>query len=152
MGRVTYADIQQTVDQAWGTLPSMIVSQAIDGDTIELVDGTRVRYIGMNSPELNTGRGTPECLATAAKKANASMVEGKTVVLEHDVDKQDHYGRDLAYVWLDGEMVNEQLVADGYASIDVVAPNIKYAERLQAAEQQARDQKVGLWAAGACAN
>lgn len=150
VGRVTYADVQQTIDQAWGALPATVVSRVIDGDTIELVDGTRVRYIGMDTPELNTGRGTPDCLAVAAKNRNASMVEGKTVVLEYDAEKRDRYGRDLAYVWLDGNMVNERLVQEGYASIFTVAPNVKYAERILAAEKAARAAALGLWAADAC--
>lgn len=151
VGRVTYADVQQTVDQAWGALPSMVVARAIDGDTIELADGTRVRYIGMDTPEMNTGRGTPDCLALAAKNRNAGLVEGKTVVLEYDAEKRDRYGRDLAYVWLDGSMVNEQLLNEGFASIFTVAPNVKYADRLLAAERRARNDELGLWAAGACA-
>lgn len=150
IGRVTYADVQQTVDQAWGALPSTMIERAVDGDTVELVDGTRLRYIGIDTPELNTGRGTPDCLAEEAAKYNASMVEGKTVVLEYDTDKTDKYGRDLAYVWLDGEMVNERLVAAGYATVYTVQPNSRYVDRFLAAERSARNQGLGLWAAGSC--
>lgn len=150
VGRVTYADVQQTVDQAWGSLPSNLVSRVIDGDTIELVDGTRVRYIGIDTPELNSSQGGPECLALEAKKANASMVEGKSVVLEYDLQKTDKYSRDLAYVYVDGSMINERLASDGYAQIMTIAPNVKYADRFLAAEQMARQAAKGLWSDAAC--
>lgn len=152
VGKVTFADVRQTMDQAYGALPATVISRVIDGDTVELVDGTRVRYIGIDTPELGSGRTAPDCLAQEAKKANASMVEGKTVALEYDVTRQDKYGRDLAYVWLDGEMVNERLIKEGYASVLTIPPNVKYTSRFQADERAARQAEVGLWRPGACSS
>ncbi len=85
-----------------------VVSRVIDGDTIELADGITIRYIGVNTPEV----GQPG--AEEATEANRALVEGKKVRLEYDVQKQDKYGRTLAYVYLeDGTFVNAELVKNG---------------------------------------
>jgi len=98
-----------------------IVSRVIDGDTIELTNGITIRYIGINTPEV----GQPG--AEEATEANRALVEGKKVRLEYDVQKQDKYGRTLAYVYLeDGIFVNAELVKQGYAQVATYPPNVKY--------------------------
>lgn len=72
------------------------VSKVIDGDTIELSNGERVRYIGINTPEFRNG--IPDPYAQEAYEANKKLVEGKEVRLELDVQERDKYGRILAYV------------------------------------------------------
>ena len=87
-----------------------VVSRVIDGDTIELIDGIKIRYIGINTPEVNQPGGKE------ATEANRALVEGEKVRLEYDVQQQDKYGRTLAYVSLeDGTFVNAELVKQGYA-------------------------------------
>jgi micrococcal nuclease len=70
------------------------------------------------------------------------------VELELDAQKRDRYGRLLAYVWLDGAMVNWLLVRRGWAVTLSYAPNRRYAPILDAAERQARLERRGLWAVG----
>ena len=121
---------------------SVVVTRVIDGDTIELSDGSRVRYIGIDTPESTTQH---ECFGQAASARNKQLVEGKTVQLEKDVSETDRYGRLLRYVYVDGVMVNEQLVLEGYAQVSTFPPDVKYQNRFLAAQQQAREAGRGLW-------
>ncbi|GIV84639.1 MAG: hypothetical protein KatS3mg052_1646 [Candidatus Roseilinea sp.] len=123
-----------------------VVKRAVDGDTIVVeINGQeyRVRYIGVDAPE-STSR--QECYGKQAAHHNQSLVEGKVVRLERDVNDTDRYGRLLRYVYLpSGEMVNEVLIRDGYALARSFPPDVKYQDRLKAAEREARRQRRGLW-------
>ncbi len=123
-----------------------LVTRVIDGDTIELANGEKVRYIGVDTPELHHPQKEVEYYAREAYEANRRLVEGKRVRLELDVEERDRYGRILAYVYVDDLMVNEWLVANGYARVATFPPNVKYAERFLQLEREARQAKVGLWA------
>jgi micrococcal nuclease len=125
-----------------------VVTRVIDGDTIEVrVNDTRftVRYIGIDAPETR-GTQAQTCLSRQATTANRALVQGKTVRLERDVSEFDAFGRLLRYAYLpDGAMVNESLVKNGFAQTLTYPPDVKYAERLAAAQQQARSAGTGLW-------
>ena len=123
-----------------------LVTRVIDGDTIELANGEKVRYIGVDTPELHHPQKEVEYYAQEAYGANRRLVEGKRVRLELDVEERDRYERILAYVYVDDLMVNEWLVANGYARVATFPPNVKYAERFLQLEREARQAKVGLWA------
>jgi micrococcal nuclease len=116
-----------------------VVTQVIDGDTIEIGGGERVRYIGIDTPEV----GEPYCQEAA--EANRNLVEGKRVRLEKDVEDKDEYGRLLRYVWVDTTMVNAELVRSGYAYSYSYRPNIRYQEYILEVEKEAREQQRGLW-------
>jgi micrococcal nuclease len=123
------------------------VRRVIDGDTIQLTDGRRLRYIGIDTPEL--GHRNPEIrdMAKIAKVQNRILVAGKDLTLEYDVEKRDHYDRLLAYVFLkDRTFVNAELVKQGYALIMSIPPNVKYAELFLRLQQEAREAKRGFWA------
>lgn len=81
------------------------VRRVVDGDTIELSTGQRLRYIGIDTPETNGG-----CFSLEAKLANEQLVLNKPVRLEKDVSETDRYGRLLRYVWVGETFVNDQLV------------------------------------------
>ena len=127
------------------------VAKIIDGDTVELSNGTRVRYIGINTPESmkrvgNNWEFDPEPYAVAAKKFNRESVLGKNVILEFDREHNDKYGRSLAYVYAkDGGMVNLELVRNGYATAYSFPPNMKYYDAFIDAQDDARANKRGLW-------
>lgn len=90
------------------------VVTVIDGDTIDVrLDGTvtRVRYIGVNTPERD------EVCYADATDANAALVAGKTVRLERDTSNTDRYGRLLRYVYVGNAFVNQQLIAEGYGEV-----------------------------------
>ena len=128
------------------------VHRVVDGDTIELTDGRLVRYIGIDAPELRRREGThwvvdPQPFGQEARDANARLVEGKTVRLEYDVQTRDRYGRLLAYVYADGQMVNATLLEAGYARLLTIPPDVRYAERFQRLAEEARRLHRGLWGA-----
>lgn len=124
------------------------VARVIDGDTVELDDGRRVRYLLVDTPE-STG-GKHDCYGSEAADFNRSLVEGKAIGLEYDEVCEDDYGRLLAYVTVAGREVNALLVERGFACVLQIPPNgearVDEFESLEAAAQQGQ---TGLW--GACA-
>lgn len=138
---------------------NIAVIRTIDGDTIELADRERVRFIGIDTPEsrLNnklrrdatrTKRDYNTIIAMG-KRASAftkSLVEGKKVRLEFDVEKRDKYGRLLAYVYLpDGRMLNAELLKEGYAQVYTFPPNVKYVDLFLKLQEEARENNRGFW-------
>jgi micrococcal nuclease len=116
----------------------------VDGDTIDAtpaVNGREsVRLIGVDTPE----SGQP--YAEEASSFTGERLRGHQVALEFDVARIDPYNRLLAYVYLpDGTMFNETLVSEGYAQVATFPPNVKYTDRLVAAQQEARVAGRGLW-------
>ena len=119
--------------------------EVIDGDTID-VDGVRVRYIGVNTPELARGGRASDCFATKAYEFNRTLVEKGGIRLEKDVSETDKYSRLLRYVYLpDNRMVNEILVEEGYARVATYPPDVANANRFKDLEKEARQAKRGLW-------
>ncbi|MFC1905403.1 thermonuclease family protein [Chloroflexota bacterium] len=111
----------------------------IDGDTIIITGGYRVRYIGIDAPE----NGQP--YFTEAMEANSKFVERKNVTLEKDISEKDKYGRLLYYVYVDNIFVNAEMVRLGYAHAKTYPPNIKHQIYLEAIENEARQLKRGIW-------
>ena len=122
------------------------VIRAVDGDTILLGDGTRVRYIGIDTPETVHPEKAPEYLGKEASAANRRLVEGRTVTLEYDLERRDRYGRTLAYVWLGDTLVNAYLVKHGFAKVTLYPPNMRYAAHLVVMEREAKENQRGMWA------
>ncbi|MEK7092529.1 MAG: thermonuclease family protein, partial [Patescibacteria group bacterium] len=121
------------------------VTRVIDGDTIEIENGKKVRYIGIDTPEVVDPRKPIECFGEKAKGRNQQLVENKTVELEIDVSETDKYGRLLRYVYIDGFMVNQLLVKEGFAKSASYPPDIKYQHLFKQAETKARKNNAGLW-------
>ena len=128
---------------------SAIVNYVVDGDTIDVnINGEnyRLRYIGMDTTE------SGQLYFQEGKDFNAQLVDGKTVYLEKDVNETDRYGRLLRYVYLgDGRMVNEEIVAAGLAYASTYPPDVKYQQRLAAAQRSAQTAGRGLWAGSTAA-
>lgn len=124
------------------------VARVIDGDTLELADGSRLRLIGIDTPETVAPNHPVECYGREASAKTRELVEGRVVYLEKDVSETDRFGRLLRYVYLeDGRMLNEVLVAEGYASAASYPPDVKYQDRFLAAERAAREAALGFWGA-----
>ena len=117
-----------------------IVTRITDGDTITIEGGARVRLLGINSPEKG------ERFYSEGKKFVEQQLLYKQIELERDVIDKDRYGRILRYVWLDGALVNAQIVRQGLAIAQVYEPNRKYSEEITEAERMAIDEKQGIWA------
>ncbi len=138
---------------------NIAVKRAVDGDTLLLENGERVRLIGIDTPECHESQKlyrdakrtmqdvhTIKQMGKTAAAFTRKLVEGKKVRLEFDVERRDKYNRLLAYVYLqDGTFVNAEIVAGGYASLLTIAPNVKYAELLHARYKEAREKRRGLW-------
>lgn len=123
----------------------------IDGDTIEmLVDDEleKIRFIGIDTPELNDDRELIKCFAQSAKQAVTDLLGEQTIHLEADSsqDNRDRYNRLLRYVILeDGSNINLELIKQGYAYEYTYRDAYKYQKEFQLAEQEAQEQKRGLW-------
>jgi micrococcal nuclease len=113
------------------------VKRVVDGDTIELSDNRIVRYIGINTFEMNDKRKDMLCFAKMAKIENEKLVLGKNIEMEKDISEMDKYGRLLRYVWINGEMVNLLLVKNGFAKTATYPPDIKYKDLFLEAENTA---------------
>lgn len=123
-------------------LPEETVEEVIDGDTVELGDGTTVRLTGINSPE----RDQP--FYEEATAYTRSLLEGKTVGVEMDVEPEDQYGRTLAYLWIGDRLASYEIVRAGYANRLSIAPNIKYEVYIEQAEEKAVAEGAGIWQQG----
>jgi endonuclease YncB( thermonuclease family) len=133
------------------------VTNIVDGDTIDvLIDGQeqRIRIIGVDTPETKDPNQPVMCFGAEATAFTSDMIgrAGHQVYLEKDVSETDRYGRLLRYVWLphdDGtRMLNQELVAHGYAQSSTYPPDVKYQHLFVEAQQQARNEGRGLW--GSC--
>lgn len=140
---------QTTAFQSPNTQDVLVV-RVIDGDTIELETGQKIRYIGIDTPETVHPDKTVQCFGIEASNKNKELVEGKSVRLEKDVSETDRYGRLLRYVYLDDIFINKFLVEEGFAYSSTYPPDVKYQEIFKASQQKAQEQKKGLWSS--CSN
>lgn len=122
------------------------VSYVYDGDTVKLGDGRKLRFIGINTPEIDHDGGVSEPFSQAARKRVQQLVEGSRIQLRYGSESHDRYGRLLGHPYLtDGRSLNVLLLQEGLATTLVVPPNIWNYECYQAVERQAREKGVGIW-------
>jgi micrococcal nuclease len=131
--------------------PAKVVS-VVDGDTIELESGEKLRYIGIDTPETKHPRKGVECFGREASNKNKELVEGKTILMQKDVSETDKFGRLLRYIYLpspttsdEALFVNQYLVEQGYAFAVSFPPDIAQNTQFKEAELYAREHNVGLW-------
>lgn len=122
------------------------VQRAVDGDTLLLGDGRRVRLIGVDTPETKR-EGTPvQPWGPEAHEFAAQMVEGRNVRLEFDQEREDKYGRVLAYVYVGDRMLNEELLRAGLGRVLLKFPyREEMKRRFRQAEEAAREARRGIW-------
>ncbi len=123
------------------------VTRVADGDSFDCQPLGRVRLIGMDTPEL--AQAPFGASATAALRA--MIPASGEVLVEADVEDRDQFGRALRYVWVDGVQVNWAMVRGGYAVVLTYPPNVQYVTWLEEAQDAARQEGAGLWAADAFA-
>jgi len=125
------------------------VERLIDGDTVKLHDGRKIRFIGINTPEIGH-RGAPsQPLASVARDMLQTLLEksGQAIGLRYDAERHDRYGRGLAHVYLsDGSSVEAHLLERGLATILPIPPNVWNLPCYQTTEQRARMARRGIWA------
>ncbi|MCX6732148.1 MAG: thermonuclease family protein [Candidatus Roizmanbacteria bacterium] len=129
------------------------VLRVVDGDTIELTDGRKVRYIGVDTPELHHPTKGVQCFGKEAMEKNKELVEGKIIKMKKDVSETDRYKRLLRYIWVPSAssgqeiFVNEYLAKEGFALQATFPPDVKYVELFRKAAEEARINNKGLWSA-----
>ena len=124
----------------------------VDGDTIHVRIGTRVekvRYIGVNTPEVPREARWWQHGGEEARAVNHALVAKRAVRLELDVSHRDAWGRILAYAWVVRSkrrvMANAEMIRRGYAQVWTIPPNVKYQELFRALQREAREAGRGLW-------
>ncbi len=129
------------------------VQRVVDGDTLLLGTGERVRLLGVNTPETVHPKKPVEAFGKEASAFTRRVVEGKLVRLEFDPlssrrnDGKDRYSRTLAYVFLqDGTHLNAEIIRQGYGFAVSSSPPLKYQNEFRRLEREAREQRRGLWA------
>lgn len=147
-----------------------IVAYVVDGDTIAVQmkgELEKIRLIGIDTPESRRNkRATRQAerserdiktimeFGQRAKQALQTLLpKGTELKVEYDIEKRDRYGRLLAYVYLKNNiMVNEEMIAQGYAQLLTYPPNIKHTERFTRALRRSQKEGRGLWASGGFKN
>lgn len=123
-----------------------VVKRVVDGDTLLLKDGRRIRLLGVDTPETKKPDTPVEPFGPEACAFTRDHVEGKPVRLQFDKERVDKYGRVLAFVYRDEWFLNEALIREGYGRALTQYP---YSEsmkrRFRAAEKEARREKRGIW-------
>jgi micrococcal nuclease len=116
------------------------VTKVIDGDTIDLSNRERVRFIGIDAPDKGE-----RCYYEATEKLK-ELILNQEVNLESDVGNKDTYGRSLRYIYLGNSFINLEMIKDGYAYARTVKPNVLHSLEFADAEESARKNDVGcLW-------
>ncbi len=122
------------------------VERVVDGDTLLLVGGARVRLQGIDTPETVKPDHPVEPWGPEASAFTREFVAGGTVRLQFGLDRKDDYGRFLAFVWVDERLLNEELVRAGLATAE---QGFSYSQsmkrRLVAAEREAQAAQRGIW-------
>lgn len=126
------------------------ITTAVSGMTLDMLplnqntNTERVRLIGIEAPAFGQ-----EPWSQQAQTYLQTLTIGRTVLLESDVEPafqpQEGLTQKLAYVWLDGTLLNEKMIAEGYALAKSRSPNLKYDQRLTRAQESARLRGVGIW-------
>ncbi len=119
----------------------------IDGDTVVLDSGERVRYLLVDTPEITGGH--DDCFGQEAADFNSDMVLGKEISLDYDAECLDRYGRQLAYVTVGGRDLNQLIIERGYGCVLYIPPSGADREaEFRALEATAKAEGRGVW--GAC--
>lgn len=139
--------------QAWAEVPAtdrVVVAHVVDGDTVVLKDGGKVRLLGVNAPEKEFEQRPAQPYALEALLLLRELTEGKLVKLVRGEVEKDRYGRVLGYLELmDGTDVQAKLLQQGYGFAVAFPPDIDRLEQYQHAESIARQQQLGVWSSDA---
>ena len=122
------------------------VKTVYDGDTVLLEDGRKIRFLGINAPEVQHRDKMADAGGEDAKAWLINKLQGAKVRLESDFEGTDKYGRTLAHLFTEKkEHINVSLVKAGLAAMSIYPPNLLYVKALVAAENQAERDRLGIW-------
>lgn len=125
-----------------------VVEHVTDGDTVRMQNGDKVRFIGVNAPELGHGKFKDEPFAKQARLLVAREIKGRQVLLKSGDRAKDRYGRVLAQIFTqDGNDVGLQLIQKGLAFVVAVDKGFGYLPDYLKAETKAKVARKGIWGA-----
>ncbi|MGM0593589.1 MAG: thermonuclease family protein [Pseudomonadota bacterium] len=125
---------------------TVVVAYVNDGDTVRLEDGRRVRFAGIDTPEIDHDGGPSEPFARAARKRLSALIDGGRLKLRYAAKKRDRYGRMLAHPYLpDGRSLSRLLLEEGLAAAVVIPPSLWHSDCYLEAEARARAAERGIW-------
>ena len=132
-----------------GFIPVDLV-KTIDGDTIKVIYNGKeqnLRYLLIDTPELNHKQQGKQPFAEEATKRNDELLKSGKLEIEFDIgEREDKYGRLLAYVYIDGKSVQQKLVEEGLARVAYIyPPNTKHLDPFKEAEKKAQQAGIGIW-------
>ncbi|MDW0110200.1 thermonuclease family protein [Sporosarcina aquimarina] len=142
-------DEQDTTPTRDGLIPVELV-KTIDGDTIKIMyEGkeTNVRYLLIDTPETNHPRLGKQPFGEEAKRRNQELMNSGKLEIEFDIgQKYDKYDRLLAYIYIDGESVQEKLLSEGLARVAYVyPPNTRHVDEYEKIQNEAKKKGIGIW-------
>ena len=147
---------KSTAKSKTGEVEKVTVNRVVDGDTVELTDGRKIRYLNMDTPETVKPNTPVMCYGMDAKAYNKKAVDQKIIWLNFDKDPTDRYGRTLAFIYLDEEnassnnvaqSLNADMVKKGYSRAISYSPNTTYKKDFESWMVTAREAKKGAWEA-----
>jgi micrococcal nuclease len=139
---------QSKTDESTNRVKAQVV-EVVDGDTFKAKIGDKeetIRLILVDTPETKHPNQPKQPFGEEASVfVNKLLIQGTTVELEYDTQQRDQYNRILAYVYVNGEPLQEKLLSEGLARVAVFPPNIKYLEKYESIQEEAKAKKVGIW-------
>jgi len=142
-------DLDLPVNQSEG-IAQVKISGVIDGDTVRLQNNKLVRFIGINTPEIDHEHGRSAPLAETAREFLQTLIDRQqgSILMQYDREAEDRHGRQLAHVFtMEGQNIQALLIARGLGVWITVPPNLQYLDCYRQQEQKARQQRLGVWAA-----
>lgn len=127
------------------------LQDTVDGDTAKVTmnnEKVTVRFLGIDTPETVHPEKEVEPYGPEASNFTKETLKNATKIeleFDNNADKQDKYNRYLAWIWVDGELLQEKIIKKGFAKTYMLQDNYKYAGRLQEAEEEAKENKLGIW-------
>ncbi len=126
------------------------LKRVIDGDTVELESGEKIRLIGINTPEVASRFSEAQPGGEQAKNWLKTKLRSPELMVEYDQQQYDKYDRRLVHCFLEnGDYLNAGLLKAGHAMLTLTPPNLRYAETLIAAQTSAETQELGIWSLAA---
>jgi len=141
-----FISCQKSPQSSQNSLIKVKVKRVIDGDTVILENGEKLRYAGINAPEIHTPSGIPQPFALASYKLNKNLTEGKTFYLEFSLRKRDRYRRLLGELYFEnGTAVSEILVREGLAFVCYYPGSAKFYEKYLPLQKEAIKKRKGIF-------
>lgn len=125
---------------------NVVIKSIHDGDTVTLIDGRKLRLIGINTPELESDRSVEEPYAKEAKDYLVQRFsQSRQWRVRWGQQRHDKYGRWLAHAFIGNDNLNAELLKEGLASVIAIPPNQWALSCYQEQERQARHEARGVW-------